>query len=145
MQVRSISLLSKDEYECFKSIIPDFAGWWWLRTPYSRQNQDVFVVDGNRNELSCSFCGFIGNIRPMCEFTLDISDDIFWHKPEQIIGKKIAFGEYAWTILGAETGEVQALCDNEIDCGSFDLYTNEWDASDLKEWLETEGLKRIQK
>jgi hypothetical protein len=141
MTLKEITLLSKEEYRKHKSIIPEVNRWWWLKTP--EYDSCVCTVDfaGFFDKSRC----WLANraVRPAGIFELDVSDSLFWHKSENLIGSKIKYGKYSWMILNAERGCLFTLCDDIVAYHCFDERTNDWDSSELKAWLWTEGLKLI--
>ena len=142
MEFLKITLLKEEEYAKYKSIIPDATAW-WFKTPHPEYADRVRVVDnfGRVNDVSCFMS--LGGVRPLCIFNLKTSDPLFWHKSKGLVGSKIEYGKYNWTILNIENGKLLALCDNIIAYRRFDKSTNVWERSELKMWLETEGFKLI--
>ena len=142
MELKTITLLSMEEYEKHRNIILK-TSWWWLKTPYPKYDKCVRAV-GRNGDLGFDTCYVSGaGVRPFCIFNLESSNPLFWHKPEALVGSKIQYGKYKWTILNTENGELHALCDEFIAYSCFDKNTNIWEESELKVWLETEGLKLI--
>jgi hypothetical protein len=82
-------------------------------------------------------------VRPFCIFNLECIDPLFWHKPETLVGSKIEYGKYTWSVFKTKDGDIYALCDEIIAKRRFDEKTNIWEKSELKTWLEVEGLKLI--
>lgn len=146
--IKQISLLTEEQYYKYNSIIPTpvfpkFCWFWWLRTSYSGYTYNVRAVINN-GVIDNHYCyRDYGGVRPFCIFGLDVSEIQFWYKPERLIGQKIKHGKYYWTVLGTNLGELYALCDIVIAKRCFDPDTNVWERSELKQWLETEGLKLI--
>lgn len=144
MTLREITLLTKEEYERYRSAIPVVDDSWWLRSPgYTRLR--IAAVDnvGNVNEHGCYIDYTYATVRPALRLDLEPSDNLFWYKPERLIGTKIKYGNHQWTVLNLEPGSIYALCDTVVSSGRFDGKSNDWDTSELKQWLETEGLKLI--
>ena len=143
MTVKGITLLSIEEHRKYKPIIPLIEDWWWLRSPGYYQNYVAFVdIFGDVCEYGNGV--YIDNaVRPALKLNLEISDTLFWYKPEKLIGTKIEYGNYRWTVLDTSLGELYVLCDSIIARRRFDPESNNWATSELKQWLETEGLKLI--
>ena len=144
MQLKNITLLSKDEYTKYQSLIPNTDHWWWLKTQSSLSGAKdyVFVVDQVGELRHCS--GFYyGGVRPLCVFAFESTDPAFWYKPKKLVGSKIQYGQYNLTILSAGKGEIHALCDEAIARHYFDKNTSVWETSELKRWLATEGFVKI--
>ena len=115
---------------------------WWLKSASSMQ-YGVEVVD-KYGEVYNHHCRYEPTgVRPVVVLELNASDLLFWSKPEILIGSKIEYGRYKWTVLDQEDGVVYALCDRLIAKRRFDAETNIWVNSELKSWLETEGIKGI--
>ena len=143
MEFKTMTLLSKEEYEKYRLLIPIIDNWWWLRTPNSDHSSGVCIIDCD-GKLYSDFCFYKdGGIRPVCTLNLEPSDSEFWHKPKTLIGAKIKYGKHQWTVLDALENDLLVLCDKNIWCRRFDLRFNIWETSELKQWLETEGLKFI--
>ena len=143
MVLKEITLLSEEEYAKYKSIISNAGWYWWLKTLDSHYDDGIRVVDddgslsfGNRDDC-------VGGVRPLCIFNLESSNPMFWRKPKTLVGSKIKCGKFEWTVLNAEAGELYALCDEIIAKHRFDSKTNVWEDSELKAWLESEGLSLI--
>ena len=142
MTVKKIDLLTDEQYSRYKPLIPAIRNlWWWLQSPYDGFTKWINIVINN--VVANGYCDETGGIRPFVVFELDVSDSKFWYKPEKLIGTKFEYGKYTWTILDAEQGELYALCDEVITKRCFDPESNDWNKSELKQWLETEGLKLI--
>jgi hypothetical protein len=142
MELKKITLLSQAEYVMRESIIPKVPWWWWLKTPHLEFDNCVHVVFDDA--LDYNTCDFEhGGVRPLCVFALSFADAVYWHKSDKIIGSKIKFGKYKWTILSVNNDTMCALCDDVITNHRFDENTNVWEISELKQWLETEGLNLI--
>ena len=143
MQLKEITLLSLEEHEKYKSITPSSSPtWWWLKTPYPGYDDAVRVI-GDGGFLHIYSCFNYGGVRPFCIFNLESTDSLFWYKPEALVGSKIEYGKFKWTILSVDSGELHALCDEIIAEHRFDGETNKWEDSEIKMWLETEGIRLI--
>ena len=145
MTLKEITLLSIEEYKQFQSIVSLVECWrWWLRSPGRNQNNAACAYGGG---VVCGYSDYVhkdnGCVRPALKLNLEISDTLFWYKPEKLIGTKIEYGNYRWTVLDTSLGELYVLCDSIIARRRFDPESNNWATSELKQWLETEGLKLI--
>lgn len=75
-----VSLISVDEYRKYRSVIPNFEGWWWTLTPYSTKCNDdtkrITVVSPSGRIINGIFNYGFG-VRPVCIFssTLFESED----------------------------------------------------------------------
>lgn len=144
MTVKEITLLSKEEYKKHRSVIPVISYYWCLRSPGKYQDQTT-VVDHNGDIVADRISVYNSHsaVRPALKLNLEMTDNRFWYKPEKLVGSKIRFGKYNWTVLDANLGELYVLCDKLITRRRFDPESNDWDASELKRWLKTEGMKLI--
>lgn len=145
MTVKEITLLSTEDYEKYEPIIPVIRDdRWWLRSPSYDQDRAVFVLtNGSIHKLGYGVYYCDSAVRPALILELEVSNNLFWYKPERLVGTKIKYGNYKWTILDADFGELYVLCDELIARHRFDPKSNDWDKSELKQWLETEGMKLI--
>ena len=113
MTIKGITLLSIEEYEKYKSVIPTTNYWWWLRSPgYDRVRAAYVSSDGV--EFGKLIYYAKNAVRPALKLNLEMADNRFWYKPEKLIGTKLEYGKYTWTVLDAEQGELYALCDEVI-------------------------------
>jgi hypothetical protein len=64
-----VSLLTVDQYNKYRHLLPDVEAWWWLATPYGNYTSSVCCVD-NCGDVYYSYfyyCDDIG-VRPFCIF-----------------------------------------------------------------------------
>ena len=129
-----ITLLSLEEYTKYKDIIPLIKDpWWWLKDSDIEALVHGVCDDGS---LCGSICNFNSGVRPALKIHLSNSKNLK-------SGDKIRLGSKDFTVLSWEESELFALCDEFIAIRKFDSCTNEWKSSELKQWLETEGVKLI--
>lgn len=129
-----ITLLSKEEYNRYKDIIPFVKDDWWLRSR-GYDNDYEYYVNNNGNLCSNHVMSYRG-IRPALYITL----------PNQkflTVGDHIRIGSKDFIILSWEDSNLFALCCEVIATCRFDRVTNEWNVSEIKEWLSTEGIRLI--
>ena len=132
----TITLLTSEEYSKFESIIPRVTfDWWWLKDAYPADNHAVRCVDEDGALLYID-CNIVNGVRPALRMPLSNHLSL---KP----GDKLRIGSKSFTILSWEKDNVFALCDEIIIVLRFDPIDNEWDCSEIKEWLETDGLRLI--
>lgn len=144
MFIKAITCLSNEEYQVYKPIIPVIEDLWWSRSPGVNRAHAAFIhSNGDFNKYGRVVNWDDVGVRPALNLSLKTSDNLFWYKPEKLIGSKIEYGRYTWTVLDAEVGEIYVLCDDIIARHRFDAYSNTWDTSELKQWLETEGLRIV--
>ena len=133
-----------EECQRYTSIIPIIEDRWWSRSPGVNQAHAAFIhSNGNFNKYGRIVNWDDIGVRPALKLNLNLADNLFWYKPEKLVGTKIKFGRYWWTILDSEFGEIYVLCNKLIAKRSFDSKSNDWGKSELKQWLEAEGLKLI--
>ena len=145
MTIKEITLLSEKDFRQYQSIIPNVDACWWLsNVSYGPSYSRVYTIINRSMGLKSCDNSTIG-VRPALKLNLEISDSLFWYKPEKLIGTQIEYGQYTWTVLDANFGEIYALCDDIIARRRFDSTGNIWSKSELNQWLETEGLKLITK
>ena len=143
MKLKKITLLSKKEYEQFERVIPLKRSWWWLKTPRVNSEDRVYAVEAQLYVSSVYCADNYGGVRPVCVFTLEYTDDIFWTKAEKLIGAKAHFGQYGWTVYNAKDGDLYMICDDIIHETRFDDESNIWEVSELKNWIDKHALSRI--
>jgi hypothetical protein len=143
MIIKNITLLEKKEYSKYKSLIPVKDRYWWLKTSYSMTMFSVFAVDNTGNLYNAVCYTAKLDVRPLCVFEFSSDDPIFWSKHNKLIGTSMKFGNYSWTILDIKGNEIYALCEQILAKRIFSTGSNEWETSELKAWLEAEGLNLI--
>lgn len=131
--IAEITLLSTEEYETNKEIIPHVDVCWWLRAPgYYSDTVACVEYDGSVYypgdvvDVGCNAVRPVVALRPS-EASI----------PNLTVGDKIEMAGYTWTILRDEL----ALCDDVVGCTEFRKDGNAKDAnayevSDIKKWLE---------
>jgi hypothetical protein len=135
MIIKSIDLLSADEYRKYISLIPDIGNYWWLKTP-SPGNENCVLVACNHDDVLFSHrFDFVCGVRPFCTFEIENTDNAFWYKPKALIGSHFELQYNQWVILDAYNGEIRALCVLPIVNKRFDAKSREWDTSELKIYL----------
>lgn len=124
-----ITLLSIEEYESNKDLIPAFDYWWWLRSPGSFQNgaADVTVrgaLDSSNVSYTC------GVVRPALRI---------WNLESSNLesGDKLIIAGKTWTVLRGGL----VLCDESIGYSAFceDVSAsdaNVYEKSDVKKFVE---------
>jgi hypothetical protein len=139
MIVKEINLLTIEEFEKYKDLIPALrihgvAQHYWLR-PTNDAERPFWIAD-SEHSLDWNFPSSYEYIRP----SLRISENNTTTK----IGDKIhLFGE-SWTVLDSNNDEMLVLCDDYIAYRDMTDYTSNWDFCDLKKWLN-DWLLEMQK
>lgn len=130
-----ITLLTDEEYRQYKKIIPFIEQSWWLRSP-GINSINANYVDWNGILYDSRYVNDPLEIRPALRMQLS--------NPKSLgPGDHIRIGSKSFIVLSWEENELFALCDEMIASRRFDPYNNEWKSSELRQWLETEGLKLI--
>jgi len=128
IQISEVTLLSEEEYEYAKDIIPSINEWWWLRSPGYTQLTAASVHYGG--SLSSSHVSSDrGCVRPALRFcNLEASN--------LRIEDKFELAGYKWTIISPEL----AICDDVVGQSWFQKDwrvedANIYENSDIKRWL----------
>lgn len=135
-----ITLLAAGEYHEFQDIIPRSQEPWWLQTR-STGSRYLAGVGGDGGVYRYLIHDNRLGVRPALHIILNTNKSFG-------VGKQIRIGSKSWTILKTiETPfdeiELFVLCNEFIATRRFDPDSNDWKSSELKQWLETEGLKLI--
>ena len=131
-----ITLLTSEEYEQYKDIIPLIdSDWWWLKDAYPRSSYVLHCVN-HEGSGDITGCGGNGGVRPALHINLT-------NQKSLNLGDHIRIGSKSFTVLSWENEELFALCDECIAIRRFASLNNDWESSELKQWLETEGIKLI--
>ena len=136
IDVAGVTLLSAEEYEKYKALIPLVQEWWWLRSPHANTSVLAGLVDldgwVNNNRVDSAY----GGTRPALILNSSSSNlapgDVF-----EVHGQR-------WTVLG----DGLAICNAIIEKGPFRQDwkakdANDFEASDIKrrleDWWEMKG------
>ena len=131
IDIQGITLLSKEEYEAHKDIIPLIKSCWWLRSPGSRIDYATYVdSDGCIDDKGYHVC-YVNSFGYRPALLCDIKST------NLEAGDKVEIAGYSWTVLN----DNMMLCDESIACNTFRLDwkaedANVYEASDVKRWLE---------
>lgn len=102
--VKEITLLSAEEYEIAKKIIPSLGKQWWLRTPSVYDHAVAIVRNNGSVDLEgATVCDHYIHVRPVIKFSCR------GNMPVEI-GSKIEMAGKTWTVLP----DKMALCDSFI-------------------------------
>ena len=130
IDVTGITLLSIDEYEKMRNVIPHMHDFWWLRSPGNDSGHAAEVSnDGTVNEDGSNVNYSLNCVRPAL-----ILDPKFSNLE---IGDKFKLKNYVWIVIS----ERYAICDTAIGCHCFrEDWTaddaNDYEKSDVKKYLE---------
>lgn len=128
IDIIDITLLSREEYDAAKSIIPLISNWWWLRTPYLSAVANVCYVD----DVGFVRVAYVDNIlgaRPALKIQNLKSSNLN-------IGAKFSFAGHEWTVISNEL----ALCDDLIGYTSF---RKDWRAEDVNDYERSDIRNRL--
>ena len=127
IKITGITLLSKEEYEENRDIIPA-VNWWWLRSPGGNQSLAALVRSGGSLNSSRVHYDY-GYVRPAL---------YVWNPQSSNLkrGDNFELAGYTWTMLSNDL----ALCDETVGqtCFRRDWRAedaNVYDKSDIKQWL----------
>lgn len=116
MKIKDITLLTKEEYEKYKNIIPSLNNDWWLNT--SSSDKLMYCVD-MFGEISSLDKQYPAEIRPV----LKISDFPYRKNPGEKI-KLFGYGTNTWTILNNPSmfgTDTIVLYDSSLSFMEFEL------------------------
>jgi len=135
IEINGITLLSIEEYEACKYIIPNINFWWWLRSPgYSSINAANVSNVGNVSDFG-NYVNYDDRaVRPA----------LIYESSNLQIGDKIKIVGYNWTVIS----DSMILCDDVV---GFTYFRKDWRAndandyekSDIKKWLNDWWKERI--
>lgn len=121
-----IFLLSNEEYERYKSMIPSVYCWWWLRSPGLYSDYAACVNDfGDVNYNGDYVYNVISAIRP----ALRIGD---LESSGLEVGKRFIKYEFPWVYLGDNI----AIAEVPIEFYVFDYESNDYETSGIRQFLE---------
>lgn len=137
-KIKAITLLSKEKYQRYKSIIPPVNNSWWILNSSGKLNSALLVnTDGDIVTNCIVDAEFIG-VRPLLLMTLSPNEKI-----NKNIGSKIKYAKHIWTILGIDNNMLYILCDDIVAKRCFDKKEDLWYNSNLRRWLLSEGKKVV--
>lgn len=126
MQIHEITLLTSDEYQSLRHLIPDIHKSWWLKDISSNDCPNI-VAGINGDVFSWAFPGYKRYVRP----ALRISG------VQVRAGEKLTIFAYPWTVLETIDNVTLVLCDIPVTLRIYDKVYSKWENSELKNWLET--------
>lgn len=135
-RVDEITLLSIEEYEQHKPVIPCIDDFWWLRSPGYFSYNAAGVFDYGTVYDFGVYDTTIG-VRPALH--ISVLDSSEFSK-----GGSIEIFDKTWTVLDVKEDQIYVLADEIIAQRGFDKESNNWETSELKVWLQ-EWLKEQQK
>ena len=130
LDIAEVTLLSAEEYEAAKDVIPMRDEFWWLWSPCSEgSNRAGFVDDRGRLDFDGVDNDYVG-VSPALKIRNLRSSNLSR-------GDKFELAGHAWTVVSDD----MALCDEIVGytCFRKDYEAedaNDYEASDIKKWLE---------
>lgn len=130
LDIAEVTLLSAEEYEAAKDVIPMRDEFWWLRSPCSEgSNRAGFVDDRGRLDFDGVDNEYVG-VRPALRIRKLRSSNLSR-------GDKFELARHVWTIVS----DSLALCDDIVGYTRFrkdwkDEEANDYESSDIRAWLE---------
>ena len=128
LNIKEVTLLTKEQYEQYKEKIPPIEDWYWLKTPGEYMLDVAFVYkDGNVYFFDVNHSS--GGLRPVFELT---------EATENLAAEDIVkFAGYDWTMLTDKIG----ICNEIIDQIAFNEdwlkeNANSYEDSDIKSRLD---------
>lgn len=135
IDIAEITLLSTEQYEANKDIIPHIDNWWWLRSPgYDNRSAAYVNYGGSVRYIGSDVSYDIGAVRPVVVMALRLTESSITNLN---VGDKIEMVGHRWTMLRGG----MALCDDIVGQIAFRedwraIDVNVYDASDVKKWLQ---------
>ncbi len=131
MNIQNIELLTVKEYNKYKSIIPVLKHSWWLQ---DRGDSGCFYVVSWLDQEPFAGAYYSGQryVRPVLRVT-DVN-----YKP----GEKAAIFAHSWTALDTIDGVTLLLCDAMVTIRRFDKVENQYEGSEVQQWLRSWLAKR---
>lgn len=139
IDIEDVTILSAEEYEMAKDVIPPIHMWWWLRSPGSIQGYAAYVSYGGSLSLSSVHLGG-GCVRPALRIKNLKSSNL-------LLGERFSLARKTWTVVLDD----MAICNDTVGKTCFRENwkaddANDYSASDLKkwvdEWAKKKGLKQ---
>ena len=135
-EIKEATLLSIEEYENYKELIPYLVSsdveeeeCWWLRSPGLQRYGVAIVYNGDINEGGINYDFGAYDVRPALKIEVSSANAFKAGSKLELLDKK-------WTILNISGQEAYILCDESIGRQLFDDDSNDWETSELKQWLE---------
>jgi hypothetical protein len=146
-EIKEIDILNTDKFEQYKDLIRPISRRWWLKdhgenswfVQVAHTDMDRKCVRDPRGDHVTA----VRHIRPTLLVELPVSDTRVFYKPDKLIGQRIQFKGYMWTILDVNAYSWYLFCDTTIGEHCYALTDVGWEDSELKRWLETDCLQSL--
>lgn len=131
--IESVTLLSIEEYRKNKDIIPVSRSWWWIRSPGTYKKNAAYVfIDGEAYQEGYKVYSNSASVRP-----------VFYLRPEIMEGlrpmDKVVIGNFPATVLSNGA----CLLDSDVCNHRFDEDDNNWEQSEIKQFIESNAFMDI--
>lgn len=126
LEFSGATLLSIEEYNKYKTRIPTVNYWWWLRSPNSTRYDIAYVdLDGSVDCYSYYVkCGY-GGVRPVLKIKNLKSSNLK-------VGDEFTITDVKFTVISEE----YAITNDIICCRSFDERMNDYEKSEIKQFVD---------
>jgi len=127
--IESVGLLSAEEYEKNKTLIPLLRSWWWLRSPGAYNNNAAYVFADGDIYPDGYFVYKEAGVRPAFTLCAETASKL-------MPGDPVLVGDYTATVISGE----KCLLDKCVCKHIFDNESNSWKTSEIKTYLESEDF-----
>lgn len=119
-----IFLLSKEEYERYKNVIPPIKTWWWLRSPDAYDSESAGDVDRDGWVHRSDVDDYDG-ARPALRIDNLESSNLK-------LGQRIMLYDFPWVVIDVE--EPLAIAEVPIGFHRFDSESNDYETSEIRQY-----------
>lgn len=134
MIIKSITLLSEEEFNSYKDFTPQIDHQiWWLRTAYYLPHRACAVFANS----------YVGNA-PVSSYAIGVRPALIIENENFELCQRLEALGYSWTVLSVQEESAYVLCDEIVAHHRFDDEQNDFETSEIKRFLEG-WLKEIQK
>lgn len=106
-----LSLLTLEQYQRYKSVIPLYPGNWWLKD--SSRQFSVFSVDSHGEVYECEACSYLVGVRPVIELQVSECTPVQRCKEPRRCKESGSYAQsrdgYDWIVLGENDGKFLCL------------------------------------
>lgn len=131
-EIEEITLLSIEEYEQYRSVIPSIDEYWWLRSPGEDSDNAAYIhyYDVvNKYGAAVDTTGI--GVRPALRINVSDTSSL---QP----GNKVQLLFQVWTVLDVKENQIYVLADDIVGRRRFDSKSNSWESSELKKWINSQ-------
>ncbi len=128
-----VTLLSLEDFNKNKSVIPTVQAWWWLKTSGAYSNKAAYVfIDGDAYAQGYDVSKDKADIRPLFVLDSEISNKL-------TMGEKVNIGKFTATVLA----NGNCLLDDIVCNHRFDEKSGNYTTSEIKEFIESEEFMNL--